>query len=248
VVAARSEKGATRHEFVAVLGLLHINFSDIVESAGERTCEVGGHVLGNDDGRRLGGNRGDHLVKGRRSAGADADGDDHAFGDVATERGGQDRRAHPAERSSITLGRGAEGMDDLVAESPERGGPLADGLGDVIHSAQAEGLQRGFGALLRFRGDHNDRQRALFHHPGEDLEAVEARHLDVERDDIRLELENLLEALGAVLGGGDHLNAFSAGEGALENSPHENRVVDDEDASIHSSGRPIRSPRRLNPR
>ena len=57
-------------------------------------------------------------------------------------------------------------------------------LGDEVDRAELQRAQRHVGAALGQRGDHHDRHRPQPHQLAEEVDAVHARHLDVERDHV----------------------------------------------------------------
>lgn len=75
----------------------------------------------------------------------------------------------------------------------------AGGLLDEVNGPQIEGAQGGIGPLPGERRDHHDASRALLHDALDGGKPIEARHLDVERDDIRAKLLDALERLDAVV-------------------------------------------------
>ena len=101
-------------------------------------------------------------------------------------------------------------------------------LGDEVDRAQLQRAQRHFGAALGQRGDHHHRHRPQAHQPLEEVDAVHARHLDVERDHVGV-------------GGTDHLardqrvgrraDARHVGlrvDDLGQQAAHQRRVVDDQ--------------------
>ena len=61
-------------------------------------------------------------------------------------------------------------------------------VGDGI--ARVHGLESDLASLGRDGRDDDHRQRLVLHECVQEREAVHARHLDVERDDVRLELDD----------------------------------------------------------
>ncbi len=109
---------------------------------------------------------------------------------------------------------------------------LVDRLGEEIVGAgfqPAHAVRR-----LVERGDHDDRQvrgRELALQPAADLEAVHARHHDVEQDDVAQPLLADRDRVRAV-GRGEDVEIFR-GEARLEQLDVGKDVVDDEDARGH---------------
>jgi hypothetical protein len=85
-------------------------------------------------------------------------------------------------------------------------------------------------AVARRRGaEHHDRSRRLAHDVAKRGEAVELRHVDVERHDLGVERPHLAERLTAVAGRPDDAELPRALDELRDDLAHERAVVDDED-------------------
>ena len=114
-------------------------------------------------------------------------------------------------------------------------GDLADGvraarLADDVDGADAQRLDAGGRALLRQRADDDGRNRMVLHQLAQEAEAVHARHLDVERDDVGLELQDHVPRDVRIGGAADHLDVVVLAQGVAEQLADDRRVVDEEDA------------------
>jgi hypothetical protein len=108
--------------------------------------------------------------------------------------------------------------------------PLDPGLVHEVHGPQLQAAQGDLGAFLRLRREEEHRRRAVGHDAPQGLQAVHARHLDVERHHVRPEVEGLLPSVLAVHGRGHDLDVGRVAQHAREGLAHEGGVVDDQDA------------------
>ena len=88
--------------------------------------------------------------------------------------------------------------DEQRSEHLHVQGKRAFGLRNEIHRAQTQRLERHVRAVARQRRHHQHRPRVLDHDPVEAGEAVHARHMNVERDDVGIDGGELLQTLYAV--------------------------------------------------
>src|SRR5882762_2495670 len=110
------------------------------------------------------------------------------------------------------------------------------GLGEKIDGAERETFQSGVATLLRMSAEENDRQGSAPHDETQGLHTVHPGHLQIERDDIRLQLFNFLQSEGAVHGRADNFDRRFAREDRGDQLAHEGGVIDDEnsDALAHA--------------
>ena len=220
-----------------------------------------GHVLDDDDARRIGGQHLEHCAQRLGAAGRGADADHHlgraAHRPPAGRRqhrvGGQlglrferaDRRAAPLHPRT---GGALHHLADHVARLVEMVGHPHARLEDDVDRPRLERLHERLGALLGERGAHHHRHRALAHQLAQEGDAVHPRHLDVEGDDVG---HLALDAAGGgegIGGGGDHLDAGVLLEDRLHRLAHGGAVIDNQHAGLvgaHgsiSSGRQCRRP------
>jgi hypothetical protein len=145
---------------------------------------------------------------------------------------------HALAQSGTVLHLGGRRRPDLV---DERGRELRDAqgygsfrLGYEIDGAQPQRLERGVGAVRRQRRNHDDGGGPLHHDAVETFESAHLGHVDVERDDLRLEALEPLQRLDAVASELD-LEVGLLLEHAAEELAHEWRVVHDEHLDHASS-------------
>jgi cell division protease FtsH len=121
-------------------------------------------------------------------------------------------------------------FDEVVLNAGNVGGHAVELLGHIIHRPELQRLQRFPGALLRERAHHQNRDRMQVHDPAERVQPVHARHLDIQRDHVRVQLGNLLDGLLAVARRGDHGHPRILVEHGRERLAHERGVVHHEHA------------------
>ena len=73
-------------------------------------------------------------------------------------------------------------------------------LGDKIDGAKFDRLQGGLGAFRGQRRDHHHRTRRLDHDLAKAGQAIHAGHLDIERDNLRIERSHQFERFVAIAG------------------------------------------------
>ena len=100
-------------------------------------------------------------------------------------------------------------------------------LGDEIHRADFERPQRGVGAFLGQRGNHDHRHRAQRHELLKEGDAVHARHLDVERQHVGIKLLDLLARDDRIGNGAYNLDIGIGGQHAANQLPHQCGIVGD---------------------
>ena len=197
--AGRDVRDAGAHHLV-VLRLLHVDAAQRVEPARERLREAGRHVLCDEDRRHVLRQRREHLAQSLHATGGRADAD-HALpcggcrglrqrrpcGFVRCRRaGGEVAAAHDARP-----GGRADLLRDLVRDGVE---PVeVRGLRKEVHRAEFQRAHRRLRAFARERGDHDHRQRAHRHQVAQEVEAVHARHLHVQRDHVGRVLADALD-------------------------------------------------------
>ena len=105
-------------------------------------------------------------------------------------------------------------------------------LGDEVDRAELERAQRDLGAALGQRRDHHHRHRPQPHQPGQEIEAVHARHLDVERDHVGREFADHLARDQRVAGRADAFHVALAVDDFGEQAAHQRRIVDHHHADL----------------
>ena len=117
---------------------------------------------------------------------------------------------------------------DVAARATQRGVEAfrIERLQQVIHGVHVERLDR----VLVVGGDKHHRRHPFGADLSNDLEAGQARHLDVEEDERGLEVEDRAHRGGAVLRVTHDLDAGPVRQQEPDTFPRERFVVDDEDA------------------
>jgi hypothetical protein len=234
VAAGRSnEDGAAGHE-VALCRFAHLDHAARVQALGQRAREAHRHVLDDEHraGQRFRQPRDDGL-QGRGAAGGGADHDHLGAGRVL---GGKDLGPHlPYQRRRAQArprdrGQHAHLGLQLPFEPQEVHVALDGRLVHEVHRAQLQAAEGDLGPLLRLRGEEEDGGWTVRHDAPQGLEPVHARHLDVEGDHVRPQVEGLFPAFLAVHGHAHHLDVGRGAEHAGEGLAHERGIVDDEHA------------------
>ncbi|BCU07002.1 hypothetical protein Atep_16790 [Allochromatium tepidum] len=223
--------------------------AELIEPRGEGGRELSRHVL--DDDEAGGGARqaGEHVFECLGAAGRGAD-RDHALGHARDRRrralgqhgvGGEFLgRCH--HRLGARAGRDvihacmAGGLDGIAEQGLGVFRELAQpylGLGDDVDRPGAHRLHGDLGALLGQGRADDDRRRPLGHEPAQEGQAIHARHLDVEHDDVGPLLLHQLARKQRVARRAHDLDAGDARELFGEYLPHHRRVVHDQDLHRH---------------
>ena len=121
---------------------------------------------------------------------------------------GRSGRSHLTRRRTAHLGH--RGHPDLVYD---QGGELIDSarqpharLGHTSHGTQLQRFHGDLRATLGQRGDHHHRRGPQAHESPQKIDAIHARHLDVQGDDIRIQFANHLARHQGVIGGTNALH------------------------------------------
>ena len=84
---------------------------------------------------------------------------------------------------------------------------------------------------VRVRGHHDDRRGPPFHlHPVEQLDAVHVAQVDVQDDDLRLDVRQVLEELLPFVAEVDHIPGFA--EDLLERIPENDLIISHQDPAL----------------
>ena len=106
---------------------------------------------------------------------------------------------------------------------------LLDRLHQIVDRLRLERAQ----GMLVIGGDEHEQRRLDLHHPGNDRKSVEARHLDVEEDEVGLVGLDRADRLAAVGGGGDDLHVVMRLEAQAKPLGRQRLVVDEDGANGH---------------
>src|SRR5690606_36446607 len=135
---------------LAVLGFMHLHITQTVQTLYERPCETGRHMLGDQDGRRVGGHGLKHLTNGFGASGRGTN--DNQLFRRRKQRLETPRRCGDAWGDSPWTRAGQGGSPDLVSDEVavlEK--PVSQsqtGLGHEIDGAKLEGPNGDFGVSL----------------------------------------------------------------------------------------------------
>ena len=131
--------------------------------------------------------------------------------------------------------------DQLVLDRLEVEADVQGRLRDEVDRAELERAERVL--VVAATADHHHRRRSVRHHETQEREAVHARHLEVERDQVGLQLEGPAQRLLAVAGDADHFDERRGLEHPGDRLAREGGVVDDEDTDARETVHRSRSPR-----
>ena len=122
-------------------------------------------------------------------------------------------------------------LGEAAADALERVGEprLVHRLHQIVDRVRLEGAQR----MVRISGDEDEQRRLHLHQALDHREAVEARHLDVEEDEIGLVGLDRADRLAAVRAGVDDLDILMRLEAELQPLDGERFVVDQDGAYGH---------------
>ena len=162
--------------------------------------------------------------------------------------------------AGVGAGAAAHVREAHRASGPQRanavlqfGGDITDRVrsarfGDDVDRAGGQRLDARGRSGLRHRAHDDHRQRMVRHQLAQEGQAVHARHLDVERDHVRLVLQDQVARDERIRREADHLHVRLGLERVGEHPPHDRGIVDDEDARLRRGHghdiRPGRTPRR----
>src|SRR5256885_12118941 len=98
-------------------------------------------------------------------------------------------------------------------------------LGDKIECAQRQSFESGRGAGGGVRADDDDRQLVRAGDLPQGFHAVHTRHIEIERDHVRLELVNLAQCKAAINSGADDFDGLIALQDLRDHLAHERGVI-----------------------
>jgi hypothetical protein len=245
-VAGRDQHPPAQNR-VAVLGLLHFHLAQAVQPACEGLGELLRHMLDDHDARRVAGHHLQHLAQRFRAAGGGAHADDRFRGarhctrhrwrqhGIGGEFGGRGRR-----RSTIALQwphapqprvRGAfHHFANMRTVFDKLGGDADAGFENDVDGACRQRLHEGLRTRFDERGAHYDRNGMLSHQLAQESDAIHARHLDIQRDDIGHVVCDAGGSYERIGGNAQHLDLGVRGQYLREGLPDRSRVIDDENA------------------
>ena len=106
-------------------------------------------------------------------------------------------------------------------------------LGDDLDRAQLERADRGGGARPRVGADDDDGERRFRHDVADRAQAVELRHLEIERHNVGLVLVDFADCVESIARRGHHAELAvvrsAAAQDVDEHAPHQGAVVGHDD-------------------
>jgi hypothetical protein len=170
----------------------------------------------------------DDRLQGGRTAGGGAD--HHRLHAARLRRLGRGTRRDALHgRAQLRRGQRAHLGTQLVRQAQQVHVALHARFVHEVQRAQLQPAQGDVGPLAGQRGQQQDRRGALAHDAAQRLQAVDPRHLHVQRDDRGAQREHLLQPVLAVDRGADHLDVGRVPQHPREGLAHERRVVDHQD-------------------
>ncbi len=162
-------------------------------------------MLGNQQRRAGCRQRLQHMANRFGAAGGGADSDQLL---AAQQRSGLQHRWRGlrAARHQTGAGGGADLVGDHLAVGHHAFTDAQLRFGDEIDRPQLQRAQCDFRAFRRQRRDHHDRHRTQTHQFFQEIEAVHARHLDVQRQHLRVVLFNQIARHQRIGGRGHHFH------------------------------------------
>ena len=106
------------------------------------------------------------------------------------------------------------------------------GLQDDVDRPGFQGLKQGLRPRLGQGRTHHHRDRPLGHQLAQEGDAVHARHLDVEGDDVRNFLGNALGGDERIGRDADHLDLRIGFQDRRQGLPNRGRVINDQNADL----------------
>ena len=167
---------------------------------------------------------------------------------ASTVPGGSAVAVRRAGCGRFGLGRGADGFRTAYARSGGGANLLREvvpqlshrvrtaGLGQNLDRAEFQRLYGGAARGLREAADDDGGQRMEVHQLLQKGQAIHARHFDVQREHIGAQREDLVARHVGVGRGADHLDVALAGQSFGEDSAHNGRIVNDQDAYFSVAG------------
>ncbi len=132
------------------------------------------------------------------------------------------------------MGRPFDFLDDLQRDVLHAVHGIDRRLADEIDGAQAECVESDAGALLSQGGAHDNRHGMQSHEVAQEFQAIHARHLDVQRQYIRVQRLDHVARHDGIFRRADDFDLFVRGEDFREQPPNHQGIVDDQNANFFS--------------
>src|SRR4029077_13691647 len=104
-------------------------------------------------------------------------------------------------------------------------------LSNKIDGTQRQGFERGVCAFLGMRTENDNRRWPAAHDQTQRLHPIHARHFEVQRDYVRVQLLDFLQRERAVHGRTNDLDRWISFEDRGNELPHERGIIDDQDSN-----------------
>ncbi len=226
----RSNERPTRQDGFALFGLLHVDGAVLIQALGHGLGVVLRHVLHEQNRREIDRkSRKETPQRFRASHRASNRNDESRRYRQVRWREGRDRPGMPPHAGP---GGGAHLPDDLPSELFKIFIFAAIGFRDEIHRAFLEGGQGDLRPRPGERADHNDRKRVRGHEPGEEGNAVLARHLHVQRHAVGLMDSHFISGGTGVRRDIDHLDVGRLSENLSEKETLQRRILDNQNTDL----------------
>src|SRR5216683_549557 len=234
VAISRANEHTSRKQKIAGARFLNFQGAAFVEALRKHFRKTFGHMLHNNNrGLKIRGNLRQNKLQCVWTAGGNTNRDDAA----RRQRGASSffRRGFFLEdRGRKLAAHGALGhfyfCNQLVGNLFEVTGSGVFWLGEEIDGAKRQGFERGVTALFRMGAKENHRQGSAPHNKTQRLHAVHARHVEIKRHDIRLQLFNFFQSECAVHGGANNFDGRFARENRGDQFPHKSGIINNEDS------------------
>ena len=179
-------------------------------------------MLHHDEAGKVGGQRAQQILERLGATRGGADGN-HLVGGREVAAGGQfDRSRHRRGHSShLDPGRGLDLGDDFAGLLDGAVGHIEFWLGYVIDRSQAQRSQGRFRAAFGERGNHDHRHGMAAHQLLQERQAVHPRHLNIQRQHIRVEGLDFLPGDEGIARGSDDLQLRVRAEYFRQQLPHQ---------------------------
>ena len=230
-------------------GLDHAHRTDRVQPPGKRLRELRGHVLDDQDGRRVGWQPAQEGLDGLGASGGRPDQDQavrlcqhRRLGERQRGMARAQRRQEPHGPARLQL---ADSTLEPVGDLAHRIG--STGFRNHVNGAGGQRLDTGVRTRRRHRADDDHRHGVMFHQPLEEREPVHPRHLDVQRQHVRLVAQDQVTGDKRIGRDTDDFDVRLTTEHVGQHLAHDGRVVDDKDAHLPLGPCHVRIPPRPGP-
>src|SRR6266852_2181179 len=235
VAISRADEHAARNQKISRARFVNFEGAALIEALRKHFRESFGHVLhDHDGGLKIRGNLRQDILERVGTAGGNSDGNDAARRKRRANSFFLNRLIVDDSGREPASGRALGHFyfcDQLIGDFFEaaRGGVFR--FGNKIDSAEREGFERGVPAFFRMRAEQDHGERRATHDQAQRFHSVHARHFQIERHDIRLELLNFFQSKCAVHRGANDFDRGIARENRGDQFPHQRGIVHDQDSN-----------------